>query len=555
MNIFGGNTGMTYEDIQRRKKIADQMIAANATAPRNLGEGINAIGRAIAARSLSKRAAEAEAKGKAAQAEKIAALFAPQAFAPPEPPAPPAPIETQPLAPPDPLRADVLSAIERQESGGRQTAVSPKGAGGVMQIMPPTARDPGYGVPSVYDLAAQMGAAQPPSPEMGDKAMTQWLSAPENEAVNREFGRLYYEAMLKQNGGDQSLALASYNAGPGAVQQHGGVPPFEETQNYVQSINAATNAPQPPATAPQTPPVAPSQPQQAKPDLRQLVALLDDPYTSQGQRTLIAGMIQQQLQGPEDMTPYQKATLALQQKRLEAQLSGKLNSGVNVTVQNNPEQTAAPRDAEKTASELSKADVGLLTSARDAATAAEQVDSIATQLETVLPKVGYTGPGGALVGAVDDVVGVLPGDKGARGAARSLSMEAQLTFTEKTKGAITDREMGMFKAAVPGLQQTPEGNQQIVQVMRAGARRVQERAAFYERWMQLRGNLENAQAAWQKYIRENPLISESEEGNMVLNEPADPTPYLPSNSGDVPEGVDPEDWKYFTPEERALWRN
>lgn len=96
-----------------------------------------------------------------------------------------------------------------QESGLNPDAVSPKGAVGIAQIMPDTARDPGYGVAPVSD---------PRDPE---------------EALR--FGAEYMRAMLDKYG-DYGLALAAYNAGPGAVEEYGGIPPFRETQNYVATI-------------------------------------------------------------------------------------------------------------------------------------------------------------------------------------------------------------------------------------------------------------------------------------------------------------------------------
>lgn len=97
-----------------------------------------------------------------------------------------------------------------QESGLNPDAVSPKGAVGIAQIMPQTARDPGFGIAPIDD---------PRDPE---------------EALR--FGAEYMRAMLDRYDGDYGLALAAYNAGPGAVDKAGGIPPFEETQNYVRTI-------------------------------------------------------------------------------------------------------------------------------------------------------------------------------------------------------------------------------------------------------------------------------------------------------------------------------
>lgn len=104
-----------------------------------------------------------------------------------------------------------------QESNFNPEAVSPKGAVGIAQIMPDTARDPGYGVQPISDRT---------DPE-----------------ASLRFGAQYLRAMLDRYNGDYGLALAAYNAGPGAVDEAGGIPPFAETQNYVQSILGGAGMP------------------------------------------------------------------------------------------------------------------------------------------------------------------------------------------------------------------------------------------------------------------------------------------------------------------------
>ncbi|MCL6286014.1 D-alanyl-D-alanine carboxypeptidase family protein [Ruegeria sp. 2012CJ41-6] len=203
-----------------------------------------------------------------------------------------------------------------------------------------------------------------------------------------------------------------------------------------------------------------------------------------------------------------------------------------------PMTTNSPRDGGKLAQELSKGDAATLNEVGEAARTATQLESLANQLEVITPQLGYTGPGGGFYGAVDDMVGFLPGDSGARGAFKSLAMEAQLSFTEKTKGAITDREMAMFKAAVPNLGQTPEANRMISQVMQAGAQRVQARAAFFENWARVHGSLEGAQEVWGAYMRDNPLLAEGS-GGLTVNPEGGWNSYLnrkPAMSY-TPEGI------------------
>jgi hypothetical protein len=129
-----------------------------------------------------------------------------------------------------PVSDDFMRRLVKQESGGNPNAVSPKGATGLTQVMPSTAVDPGYGVPSIFDLADEQGVDY--SARTQDEA-ARLLFDPD---LNYQFGNLYANAMSKRFGGDPVLTAAAYNAGPGAVEQYGGVPPFAETQNYVNAV-------------------------------------------------------------------------------------------------------------------------------------------------------------------------------------------------------------------------------------------------------------------------------------------------------------------------------
>ena len=102
------------------------------------------------------------------------------------------------------VSAPLAQAVAWQESRFRQDAVSPKGALGVMQLMPATARQLGV---DASDLRA-----------------------------NIDGGVGYLSLMLRRFEGDLPRALAAYNAGPEAVQRYGGVPPYAETKAYVRAI-------------------------------------------------------------------------------------------------------------------------------------------------------------------------------------------------------------------------------------------------------------------------------------------------------------------------------
>lgn len=106
--------------------------------------------------------------------------------------------------------AAVVEAVAWQESRFNHAAVSSKGALGVMQLLPKTASDLGV--------------------DPGDLK------------GNIDGGAAYLARQLRRYRGDLRLALAAYNAGPGAVDRYGGVPPYAETQTYVRAILARLSA-------------------------------------------------------------------------------------------------------------------------------------------------------------------------------------------------------------------------------------------------------------------------------------------------------------------------
>ncbi|MCL6594633.1 MAG: lytic transglycosylase domain-containing protein [Firmicutes bacterium] len=101
----------------------------------------------------------------------------------------------------------LLAALVQEESGFDPNARSRAGAMGLTQLMPAT--------------AAALGVSDP------------W-----NPAENLDAGAAYLAGLIDRYGGNVPLALAAYNAGPGAVAEWGGIPPYPETQRYVRNVLA-----------------------------------------------------------------------------------------------------------------------------------------------------------------------------------------------------------------------------------------------------------------------------------------------------------------------------
>jgi soluble lytic murein transglycosylase-like protein len=139
------------------------------------------------------------------------------------------------------LPPQLLHSVIKVESNYNPLAVSPKGALGLMQLIPATARR--FGVDNVF-----------------------------NPSENISGGARYLRYLLDLYHNDYRLALAAYNAGEGAVARYGGVPPYAETQNYVALVGKQLEARLQQPASPAANEVKPAQPEAAGvPHIQQIV--------------------------------------------------------------------------------------------------------------------------------------------------------------------------------------------------------------------------------------------------------------------------------------------
>lgn len=545
----GGATGITREELERRRRYEQALAAQSARPIQGIGDGIQSATASITAALVGRETNKREKNARNAASQDYQALLrslgGPQGgTSQPQP--------SQPLTSSQPSPAassggqSIYDAIQHQESRGNPSAVSPKGARGLMQIMPDTARDPGYGVPNIFDLGRQMG--RNPA-DTSDASLNQLLADPE---VNRAFGEQYFDAMLEANGGDQTKALASYNAGPGAVQKYGGVPPYAETQAYVRAIEGnlgGAGAAQPANTQLAADP-QPVPQQQAGPDLSQLAQLAGNDFLSDGERQIVSALLARQFAEPD------QGTTMMQNYRMSQQdpgfadfmLSQRRAGATNVTVGDSAPQVGTipqgyqleqdgnswrmapipggPADRDVQAEEQARANAAEGTG-RAAGIVLEDIGRIRQMVESN-PRL-TTGVGGVIM---QQIAGTDAADvKALSETVRSnigfdrLQQMREASPTGGALGNVTERELAGLQAVLGNLEQSQSSDQLLFNLERLDEvyRGILDKAAAYPNAAEF-GFSQAPKRGDRRDRRDGP-----------------------------PAGMDADLWEEMTPEERSLW--
>ena len=268
--IFGGDTNITAAQAQRQRELANMFVQqmANERVARNAPEGVVSLANSLASMIAGNRATRSEQKLQGEASKQFSDLLAN--------------LDSPSMSPTGTGRAtgqrslsfsdagqspsdSLINAVIKQESGGDPNAVSPAGAQGLMQIMPDTAANPGFGMAPLQD--------------------------PFNADANKAFGTEYLGKMIDRYGGDIPRALVAYNWGPGNADKWdgdmGSLP--EETRNYVRNITndlgSISGQPQQMAQA------APRETGPSYNRIRQFGTLLANPYLGAGEKAVVQSMM------------------------------------------------------------------------------------------------------------------------------------------------------------------------------------------------------------------------------------------------------------------------
>jgi hypothetical protein len=459
--IYGGTTGETPETIARKREMAMALVANQGT-PRDIGEGLNAIGDALLARRMYKGAGRAEEAGRASAPkfgfdpvmsaltrQSPAVSGGNRVMAALDPKAPASIEERMGGRPFDAVR----EALIKQESGGNPNAISPKGAVGVTQVMPDTAMDPGFGVPSVFDIAQAKGI------QVASRDKATAIELLKNPAINEELGGKYFDAMANRYGGNLDQAAAAYNGGPGRLDSVGGnigrMP--AETQAYVPAV-----------TGGQPQQVAQAGGGMFDPEVyNQAMAVLQHPFADPQSKAAAQAYVEQAQRQADPK--YQLEVRKLEKDvaddgrpwwvrpdntvdpaYLEAERAGATNVNVG--------------EGDKFYENLDKKNAESFAAMSDAGVAARQKLINVDELEGLLANApqGAEGAWKALAGEYGIAT------EGLSDIQAATALINQIVPTQRLPGSgpMSDADLALFKQSVPRILNQPGGNAKIIQTMR-----------------------------------------------------------------------------------------
>ncbi len=423
------------------------------------------------------------------------------------------------------------------ESAGDPNAVSPKGATGLMQLMPATAKDPGFGV-KPFDA-------------------TKPLNDPQE---NMRVGTDYLNAMMERYGGDREAALAAYNWGPGNADKWiaAGRPASmlpQETRDYIARILGTgpaqgTSSPQPTRMA------------QAAPDLNSLINAADNPYLTKGQQAVLDALIKRQFETPDQPKSYEEYQLArregfggtyadwVKNKAQTVQIGspqfGKIDPGYqlirnpdgSVSMQPIPGSPAAQKlEAEKESAKSQEA-ARLESTAGKSRTMLDATRSIKEVIKNART------PFGGTESIPFTLYSETPASK-VREYVRTLRSGVALNAIMRLKQASSTGATGFGQMNRAELQLliddigvlNPDGPREVF---------VETVNRIEERTKRVVDDIKrNVSPERIKELNLGPLLEVPDEAPSS----SDGTQRPP------PEGVDPSIWQHMTPEERSLWQN
>ncbi len=606
--IFGGQTGLTYDQIQKQRDIANELLRANMYTPQNVGEGLSAIGRALAAKAIDKRTTRAdEANRQASQARRADAFGSIFGGGSGGAGAPFSPNVT-PAAPPSPGAAvadDAMTALGKTPMRPFRDAIASiesDGSGGYAAVGP-THPQLGRALGRYQIMEANIG---PWSREVLGREVT-----PEEFMANPQLQDAIFDGKFGgyvQQFGPEGAAQAWF-AGPGGVgkmdrQDSLGTSVAEYTQKFSSALGGAP---------------APSVGMGNPATIQVIADLLADPYTPPGEKAMLEQAMAMQLQNMDPMRQ-----MEMERARLELdQLRNPQPGFRNMT---DEEERAAGLDTSGVYQQGADGSINTI-QAPQAPTAQTRIvtgeEAAALGLD---PKLRYNvtqGPegvkadpigGGTTVNRTDPAPpagyrnvyneqGLLiaqepipgsPAAAEAEAAARKgeAGNDAALTASDvvttaanRALEAARQRALGGFgQGAVEMLPWTDSaevrrnvdvlGSQATIETLTAMREASPTGGALgsvtegeLQILKQKSGALDPSSPTFERDLADYTLtllrtIHGVETGNEVFRqtwkgampEGVGAAPKAEADTGEVPPGIDPDDWKYMTPEERALFK-